>query len=63
MPTVAHFDANYSNHRDIVDTEPFQNGNTWKMLLGAIDPWFDDDDTPPSSTVELPASSWGLRKI
>lgn len=35
-----------SRHRDIVDTEP-ADGSVWKMLLGAIDPWFDDD--PPSS--------------
>jgi hypothetical protein len=29
--------------RDIVDTEPFLNGNLWKMLLGAVFDWFDDD--------------------
>ena len=29
-------------HRDIVDTEPY-DGNVWKMLLGAINKWFDDD--------------------
>lgn len=28
--------------RDIVDTEP-ANGNVYKMILGAINPWFDDD--------------------
>ena len=28
---------------DIVDTEP-ANGNVWKMLLGAINHWFDGDD-------------------
>ncbi len=27
---------------DIVDTEP-SSGNVWKMFLGAIDKWFDDD--------------------
>lgn len=30
--------------RDHVDTEPFLNGNLWKMLLGAINDWFDDDE-------------------
>jgi hypothetical protein len=30
--------------RDYVDTEPFLNGNLWKMLLGAINDWFDDDE-------------------
>jgi hypothetical protein len=30
--------------RDIVDTEPIQDGNIWKMLLGAINPRFDADD-------------------
>jgi len=29
--------------RDIVDTEP-STGDVWKMLLGAINPRFDDDD-------------------
>ncbi|KAF7512559.1 hypothetical protein GJ744_000820 [Endocarpon pusillum] len=28
---------------DIVDTEP-ADGNVWKMLLGAVDKWFDDDE-------------------
>ncbi len=27
--------------RDIIDTEP-SNGDVWKMLLGAINTWFDD---------------------
>ncbi|KAF2115661.1 hypothetical protein BDV96DRAFT_645853 [Lophiotrema nucula] len=31
--------------KDIVDTEP-SSGNIWKMLLGSIDPWWDDDDPP-----------------
>jgi hypothetical protein len=30
--------------RDIVDTEPFPEGNLLKMLLGATFDWFDDDD-------------------
>ncbi|KAL9092793.1 MAG: hypothetical protein Q9165_004211 [Trypethelium subeluteriae] len=30
---------------DIVDTEP-ANGNMWKVLLGPINRWFDDDATP-----------------
>jgi hypothetical protein len=30
---------------DIVDTEPF-HGDIMKMLLGAINPWFDDDGDP-----------------
>jgi hypothetical protein len=34
--------ANLKN-RDIVDTEP-SNGNVWKMLLGAINPTFGDDN-------------------
>jgi hypothetical protein len=29
--------------RDIIDTEPAENGNVWKMLLGAIDSQFDAD--------------------
>nr|OQO20386.1 hypothetical protein B0A51_13270 [Rachicladosporium sp. CCFEE 5018] len=29
---------------DIVDTEPVEGGNIWKMLLGAINENFDDDD-------------------
>ncbi|KAH8764701.1 hypothetical protein F5882DRAFT_247628, partial [Hyaloscypha sp. PMI_1271] len=29
---------------DIVDTEP-SKGNVWKMLLGAINPWFDHGDS------------------
>lgn len=30
--------------RDHVDTEPFLKGNLWKMLLGAVNAWFDDDE-------------------
>ena len=44
--------------RDIVDTEP-ANGNVWKMLLGAIMEWFDNDapmdeipTSPPSSSAQ-----------
>src|SRR3954468_24893223 len=38
-------DSNFSidtalGSRDIVDTEPFENGNVWKMLLGAVFDWF-----------------------
>ena len=29
---------------DIVDTEPFPDGDVMKMLLGAVNEWFDDDD-------------------
>lgn len=35
--------------RDIVDTEPY-NGNVWKMLLGSVNDWLDDDDS--GATVE-----------
>lgn len=34
---------------DIVDTEP-SNGNVWKMLLGASNVWFDDDDVNANSS-------------
>lgn len=30
-------------HRDIVDAEP-ADGNLWKMLLGSINKWFDQDE-------------------
>jgi hypothetical protein len=30
--------------RDHVDTEPFLKGNLWKMLLGAIIYWFNEDE-------------------
>ncbi|OCL06940.1 hypothetical protein AOQ84DRAFT_67856, partial [Glonium stellatum] len=45
---------------DIVDTEPFTGGNVWKMLLGAINPWFDGSDLPTapgseSATLEDPS--------
>ncbi len=33
----------YVTLSDIVDTEP-SDGNVWKMLLGATDRWFDDDE-------------------
>ena len=29
--------------RDLVDTEPYENGNVLKMLLGPVNDWFDDD--------------------
>ncbi|KAJ9667922.1 hypothetical protein H2201_002108 [Coniosporium apollinis] len=29
---------------DIVDTEPFEGCNIWKIFLGATDKWFDDDN-------------------
>ncbi|KAF2103948.1 kinase-like protein [Rhizodiscina lignyota] len=29
--------------RDIVDTEPFEGGNVWKMMLGATNDTYDDD--------------------
>lgn len=34
-------DDNFSN-RDLVDTTP-ADGNVWKMLLGPLNPWFDND--------------------
>ena len=30
------------NLRDVVDTTS-ADGNVWKMLLGAVNDWFDDD--------------------
>ncbi|OCL14632.1 kinase-like protein [Glonium stellatum] len=39
---LTHLDSKMGLSRDIVDTE-LCNGNVWKMLLGAIDPWFDSD--------------------
>ena len=44
-------DWNFSS-RDIVDTEP-SNGNVWKMLLGAINPTFDND----SNIQSVPSTS------
>ena len=29
-------------HRDVVDTEDF-DGDVWKMLIGPLDPVFDND--------------------
>ena len=29
-------------YRDLIDTTP-ADGNVWKMLLGPLNPWFDDD--------------------
>ncbi|KAF2764907.1 kinase-like protein [Teratosphaeria nubilosa] len=37
-----HLDSGLGLPLDIVDHEP-SNGNVWKMLLGAINSWFDDD--------------------
>lgn len=34
---------------DIVDTE-HSDGNVWKMLLGAVNDWFDDDDVNADSS-------------
>ncbi|KAL8691019.1 MAG: hypothetical protein Q9218_003673 [Villophora microphyllina] len=33
---------------DVIDTTP-ADGNVWKMLLGAVNDWFDDDHKRPSS--------------
>lgn len=44
--------------RDIVDAEPFQGGNVWKMLLGSLDKRWDDDGSDPmelSASGQLPA--------
>ncbi|KAH0539072.1 hypothetical protein FGG08_004370 [Glutinoglossum americanum] len=38
-----YLDSELGMPRDIIDTEPFSGGNVWKMFLGPIDPWFDDD--------------------
>ena len=35
-------DRQFSLYRDIIDTTP-ADGNVWKMLLGAVNDWFDDD--------------------
>ena len=35
-------DDAFVQHRDLVDTTP-ADGNVWKMLLGPLNPWFDDD--------------------
>ncbi|KAI9709972.1 MAG: hypothetical protein M1820_003050 [Bogoriella megaspora] len=37
---------------DIVDTEP-SNGNLWKILLGSIKKWFDDDHDEMSDIVSV----------
>lgn len=42
---------------DVIDTEP-ADGNVWKMLLGAINDLFDDDD-PDKDSAEPGASSPG----
>jgi len=46
--------------KDIVDTEP-SNGNVWKMLLGAIDPYWDrlsEDASSDNAPLELKKDSW-----
>ena len=30
--------------RDTVDVERF-DGNVWKMILGSVNPWFDNDES------------------
>ena len=40
-------------YSDIVDTEPF-DGDIWKMLLGAFNPTFDDDDEHASTSTASP---------
>lgn len=41
LSRLEHLDSNLGLPRDIVDTEPYERGNVWKMLLGAIDRRFD----------------------
>lgn len=43
LERMERLDSELNLKRDIVDTEP-SNGNVWKMLLGAINKWFDDDE-------------------
>ncbi|XTI93229.1 kinase-like protein [Cenococcum geophilum] len=50
---LAYLDSQMGLSMDIVDTEPC-NGNVWKMLLGALDPWFDSDASPYSEAVRPP---------
>jgi hypothetical protein len=40
---LEYLDSGLRLTRDIVDTEPFEGGNVWKMLLGSINRWFDGD--------------------
>ncbi|KAM0797870.1 hypothetical protein BDR22DRAFT_428266 [Usnea florida] len=51
-----HLDSGLGLDMDIVDTEP-SNGNVWKMLLGAINNWFDDDVNASSSPVASPSAN------
>ncbi|KAL8755893.1 MAG: hypothetical protein Q9199_003320 [Rusavskia elegans] len=44
-----------ADYQDIVDTEPV-NGNLGKILFGAVNAWFDDDDEP-SNGLELGSPS------
>ena len=43
IPWVLHTNFAFA-FSDIVDSEPFDDGNLLKMLLGAISEWFDDDE-------------------
>lgn len=36
------FDEPLTMNRDIVD-HTYWDGNVWKMLLGAVNDWYDDD--------------------
>jgi hypothetical protein len=36
-------------NRDIVDSEA-SDGNVWKMLLGAVNKWFDEDEADVDNT-------------
>jgi hypothetical protein len=48
------FNQANETHRDIVDAEP-ADGNVWKMLLGAVNKWFDgdkDEDDSDKTTQE-----------
>ena len=37
---------------NVFDTEP-ASGNVWKMLLGAINPWFDDDEIDDNDIIPV----------
>ena len=37
-------DKLFAKFRDIVD-HTYWDGNVWKMLLGALNNWYDDDPT------------------
>jgi hypothetical protein len=40
--------------RDVVDMEPFEGGNVWKMLLGSINKWYDSDNRVAESSDSRP---------